>query len=146
MLWLHDNLISIFMTIELSFSCFTNHKANANLIIGNNYEVKGIQMHWIRIEQKNSICWQRQCFLKWHLFLEKNVGYHLLYLIGWVSIFHLNALRGIIWMLAWVLHLPRSDKSPEGGGLRNFYPASCDQRYGVFNSYELKFWNFLEII
>ena len=27
-----------------------------------------------------------------------------------------------------------------GGGLRNFYPGWCDQRYyGVFNSYELKF-------
>ena len=26
-----------------------------------------------------------------------------------------------------------------GGGLRNFYPVWCDQRYGVFNSYELKF-------
>jgi hypothetical protein len=29
--------------------------------------------------------------------------------------------------------------APGGGGLRNFYLGWCDQRYGVFNSYELKF-------
>ena len=38
------------------------------------------------------------------------------------------------------------DPPPGGGDLEIFIRDGVTKRYGVFNSYELKFWNFLEII